>query len=163
MSEDEGRFTEPPLRREDLGIALSVMRQIERCNKSIGNDAFAPNVRALISLLPKAVRDRIEARSIEYKYEQEEWRYTYYCSTVRLGTPSDPFTSDGEPPNEDWSNVISPRRVVEEVTDYEALYRVALEECEADNLTYKSGGRTRVIKPPRDEPAPTPKFEEDGE
>ena len=125
--------------RGNLSIEDLVRRQIDRCNQSLANpdpSIFEANVRALLAMLPSKKYKEVIEQSHLYNTTTRTWRYKYWCG-VPQGSPEAPITSDGKPPKDDWSNVISPVPVEETETDYERLYEVILQAFESINLTWR--------------------------
>jgi len=102
---------------------------------------FEANVRALMKMLPSTKLNEILSRAGEYNEEVKSWHYEYWCGT-KMGTPEHPITTDDAPPNEDWSNVISPTPITYTQTDYEKLYEIVLQAFESVGLTWKVESRT---------------------
>lgn len=124
--------------RGHLSIEDLVRRQIDRCNLSMSGmdpSIFEANVRALLSMLPSHKRAEVMTRENDFNTTGTEYEFQYNCN-MRMGTPDNPVTSDGLPPNEDRSNVISPVPVEVERTDYEKLYEIIIESLESVGLTW---------------------------
>ena len=84
-----------------------------------------------------------------YNSIRQEWEYQRTCG-VRIGSPERPVTLDGKPPEEDWSNVLSPKPRFTEYTDYEKLFKIIIAKFEALGLTWNIEQKTiehgKVIK-----------------
>ena len=91
-------------------------------------------------MLPSSKYREVLGRSDEYNDEISGWSYEEWCG-IKMGTPEAPITVDNEPPNESWSNVISPKPTTSTETDYEKLYEVILQTFESIGLTWKVESR----------------------
>jgi len=141
---EELKELESPTIRGTIGMPEIVRYQIILCNRARGGEdpaVFEAHVRALLDMLPQYKRDEIQKRESEYIYETERWQYRYWCG-IPLGTPENPITSDGEPPKPDWSNVVSPTLVREEVVDYEKLFSIIMETLEGLGLSWAIDQKT---------------------
>ena len=131
---------------DQLDIEQIVFRAILACNQSISGDTmkFNANVRALFCLMPAEKKKAIEDRQEDYIETIDDWEYQYTCG-VRVGTPENPITLDGKPPNEEWSNVISPIPIQREEYDYEILFEIIMESLQGVGLTWSSTRKTIEI------------------
>ena len=141
--------------RGKLSIEELVRRQIERCNISIGTfdqSVFEANVRALLKMLPTRKQEEIMNNTSEFNSSIKKFVFEKWCG-VNMGSMNNPVMNElniecGFPEvpkvqrlpdgTVDWTdpNIMSPRLVEYEETDYEKLYEIILQGLQAVGLTW---------------------------
>jgi hypothetical protein len=129
--------------RGKLPIGDLIRYQILKCLE-VGTEESENAIVTLHNMIPKSWWDD-ELREDVNKTEEEVtvWDYQKWCG-VNMGTPNNPITSDGKPPDEDWSNVISPLPRTTTVTNYDELFHACLNLFDRRGL-FMEKMRTEVI------------------
>jgi hypothetical protein len=156
--------------KQKLDINYIVYNQILKCNNASteGDEArFANGIEALLNMLPKENRARIESDKGREEYVEtiEQFVYQFSCGH-RMGSPEAPIYRNRK--DLDWNYspninngepiLVSPITETVEQTNYNKLYKIIMNELQDCGITWGVEPKGNVEK--RIDPKPTPVFVE---